>query len=160
MKNQIKVKLTAYTKYVQPNMSDYVVDAPNDNKIYARKHKEWVDITDINTRTSVGITENSGLDLIHIPTEHKYILNVRKQEILETELPSTLEDDMVYYVESCSAQTYIWGGTAWSRGNNDYVYAAEYEGSLSGGTALTLESIDEIIFGVNSKGVYDGNSTN
>lgn len=157
MNNQIKVKLTAYTKYVQPDLSDYVLDTPDDGKTYARKHKQWVDISDIRERTKVAITENSGLDLIYLPEQYTYILKVRKEDLLQTQLPSILEDDTVYYIASCSAEEYICGGTVFSDGHNEYVYESEYEDTLDGGTAV-LEDV-EIIYGLNSKGVCD-ESTN
>lgn len=38
---KIKVKLTAYTKGIIPDISNLVVEAPADDKLYARKNKEW-----------------------------------------------------------------------------------------------------------------------
>jgi hypothetical protein len=36
----LKVKLSAYTKGIIPDYSNFVTEAPNDGKIYARKDKE------------------------------------------------------------------------------------------------------------------------
>ena len=48
---KLNVKLSAYSKGVIPNISNYLTEAPEDGKLYARKDKQWesINISELET---------------------------------------------------------------------------------------------------------------
>ena len=58
---KLNVKLSAYSKGVIPNVSNYLTEAPEDGKLYARKDKQWesIDISEIES-SSLIITKDGG----------------------------------------------------------------------------------------------------
>lgn len=48
---KLNAKLSAYSKGVIPNVSNYLTEAPEDGKLYARKDKQWesIDISELET---------------------------------------------------------------------------------------------------------------
>lgn len=158
---KIKAKLKAYTKGILPtkvseleNDEHFISEAPIDGHLYGRKDGTWQNIDKAINKTAIEIPENSGLNLSYTDITSTYTISVRQKNITETELPSVLEDDTVYYVEDLEANVFIDGGTAFSSGNNDYVIVGEFGATLDGGVASTM-AFDNEILPLNSKGVYE-----
>lgn len=143
----LKVKLSAYTKGIIPDYSNFVTEAPNDGKIYARKDKEWVDIKDEYQGYKVVVGENSGLDIKHIDNATDE-LSIRQWVGLESELPSILESDKTYYtIDNTLPNYYLLGGTAYSEEEESF------EQIMQGGTAIT-RNFDITLQAMNSRGEY------
>lgn len=159
MNINIKAKLRAYTKGIIPvnisqlyNDLNFIPDAPDNGVTYGRKNNEWVDIDDMVTHTTLAVTEDSGLNLA--VTGRDYVLNIKKYEITQSELPSELEADTTYYVLDQEPNNYINGGTAFSSGNNDYIDISEFSVITNGGHANTQANI--LMYPINAEGVYNG----
>lgn len=45
-KVRLRAKLTAYTKGIIPDVSKYIIEAPDDDKFYGRKNGAWESISD------------------------------------------------------------------------------------------------------------------
>ena len=60
---KLKIKLSAYTKGILPDTSDFVIDTPQDDKVYGRKNRQWVDLTHELDKTRLMTDENSGIKL-------------------------------------------------------------------------------------------------
>lgn len=157
----IKAKLKAYSKGVIPvnisqlyNDLDFIPDAPNDSKIYARKDKAWINVDEELRRTTLSLDDNSGLNLDFNPDTLNYTLSVRKKDILKNQLPNTLEHDTVYYVMELTPNNYINGGTAFSNGDNDFVDISDFNSFMNGGAANTQANV--FVYPTNSEGVYNG----
>lgn len=158
MNINIKAKLKAYTKGIIPvnisqlnNDLDFISDVEQDG-VFARKTGEWININDALVRTRILIPEDSGLNLEQ--DGYDYTLSVRKQDILQKDLPNVLENDTVYYVLDLTADEYINAGTAFSNGNNEYVIESDFNSLMNGGDASSQANI--FIKPLNSQGVYNG----
>ena len=158
---KIKARLKAYTKGILPTkVSDlendlHFIEDVNGDGVYVRAEGQWIRADQALDKTIIELVDNSGLDLIEPPLgSNIYQLGIRKWEGTELELPNTLEDDKIYYVEDLTANNYINGGTAWSDGNNEYVSRSEFNNEIIGGNARSIANI--ILRPLNSKGVYNG----
>lgn len=148
---KIRTKLRAYTKGIIPDTSKFLTDAPEDGNIYGRQDGQWLNITESTMPISIELEENSGLNLSY--ADHIYTLGIRKEDINQNQLPSTLADDTVYYVRDLTPNYYVSGGTAYSSGNNEYVLISEFIDSLSGGQAGLNTTL--ILEGTNSEGLLN-----
>lgn len=161
MKIDIKAKLKAYTRGILPtrvseliNDMDYIPDV-KDDRLYARTHGAWIQIDDLG-KTEIELLDNSGLNLEQLMPPNKcpiYKIGIRKQEILETELPETLAEDTTYYVVDLTPNQFVDGGTAFSNGNNEYVYTNEFSQEIDGGNATTTQ-FNQTLLPLNSNGIY------
>lgn len=97
---KLNVKLSAYSKGVIPNISNYLTEAPEDGKLYARKDKQWesIDISEIES-SSLIITKDGGTYNLETKeyagpesgvTEWKegWTYFITEDEVPETEVPS------------------------------------------------------------------------
>lgn len=158
---KIKAKLQAYTKGILPTKVSqlendlHFVEDVNDDNYYLRTKDHWVKTNENLGKTILQLAENSGLDLEYIHDDNTYIINIRKWEGTELDLPNVLENDTTYYVEDLTPNLYINGGTAWSDGNNEYVALSEYDSIIDGGNSSTT-TYNTIMYPIDSKGVYNG----
>lgn len=139
---KLKVKLSAYTKGIIPDVSKFIEDAPADNKIYGRENNTWTEL-DIPTQADTVVTEaGSGIDI----DKKDYIAKISVRQQTVEELPDDILDDMTYYViEKDRPDIYLVGGTAYSSEENEYIE------EINGGTASTT-NFNFIINPLTSKG--------
>ena len=100
---KLNVKLSAYSKGVMPNVSNYLTEAPEDGKLYARKDRQWesIEIPEIITdeESNVIITKDGAT--FNIQTKEYYgpesgvtewkegwTYFITEDEVPETEVPS------------------------------------------------------------------------
>ena len=137
---KINAKLKAYTKGFIPskvsqliNDSDFITEAPNDDRYYVRKNREWVeDKQHIITL----VDENPGLNLVKVPDRDEYKLSIR-QAILENDDDKELEPDTTYYRKEKAPEIFLSSGTAFSSGDNEFVDITEYNLLYTGGNSKT-----------------------
>ena len=153
---KIKAKLNAYTKGIIPDVSEFIKDVKDDGNVYVRKYGEWVEANNALKNEIIRVAENSGLNLVYDATDNSYTLSIRKEELTQTEFEelTQLESDTTYYVEEQTANVFDDGGTAFSDGNNEFVYHSEFTSEVNGGNADSIANI--IMNPLNSKGVYNG----
>ena len=158
---KIKAKLKAYTKGVLPtklsdleNDEHFIQEAPLDGSIYGRKLGTWQNIDKALDKTVLEVPENSGLNLSYEDATSTYTISVRQENITELDLPNSLENDTVYYVENLHASVFIDGGTSFSEGNNEYITLNEFSTTIDGGVASTI-NFNNVLLPLNSKGVYE-----
>lgn len=157
---KLNVRLSAYTKGALPDLSQYLTDAQGsidkDDKVYARKNGEWVDIKTLDSDEQFIIAQpGSGLDLIQDEVElNNYYISIRQKTGKLSDIQH-FEDDTTYYILDEQPEEYINGGTAFSDGNNDFIDSSEYQYNINGGQAHAIFELE--LLPINSKGVYDGN---
>lgn len=154
MNIKLNINLSAYSKGVIPDVSDFIKDAPNDGKFYGRHNKEWASLEDFIVDQQVDVQEGSGLTIVKRQDGQPDLLSVR-QQVVDT-LPVELEDDTTYYVIDNTPDLYLNGGTAFSDGHNDLVESSEYTEEIEGGSSgVVVETVS--LEPVNSKGeAYNG----
>ena len=151
IKHKLRVKLRAYTKGIIPEVPDYsqfITDAPSDDKFYGRKNGKWAEI-EANLANKVIVEEGSGLNKENLDEERYLIkLSLRKWEGKEQDLPYILQKDTTYYTyDNRIPDLIIDGGTAYSDENE------EFDTNIKFGNARTL--IWDIKFNsMNAKGEY------
>ena len=145
-KINLKVKLSAYTKGIIPDVSKFIEDAPNDGHIYARVDGKWICVLDVQPDEIV-LYNNAGLDLRKID-KHTSAISVRQWVGKESELPE-IEDNKTYYViEKNRPNTIIVGGTAYTATEDE----PEYVQTIYGGNCRSSHTIE--CKPMNSKGEY------
>lgn len=103
---KLNVKLSAYSKGVIPNVSNYLTEAPEDGKLYARKDKQWesIEIPELETAedSNIIITKDGAKYNIQTKeyfgpesgiTEWKegWTYFITEDEVPETEVPEEVE---------------------------------------------------------------------
>lgn len=136
---KINAKLKAYTKGFIPskvsqliNDSDFITEAPSDDRYYVRKNREWVEDKQ---HTIALVEENSGLNLEKSDID-EYKLSIR-QAILENDDDRELEPDTTYYRKEKEPEIFFSSGTAFSSGDKEFVDVSEYDTIYQGGNANT-----------------------
>lgn len=151
---KIKVKLTAYTKGIIPDTSNFIEDVPeNSEGVYLRKHKEWVPLNSEVKDQFIIAEEGSGLEIT--PIQGTKNSNIKIKQLLAEIIPEYIEDDTTYYIIENTPDIYINGGTAFSDGNNEFIDLSEYNILLEGGGATTY-NYDLNALPLNAKGEYNG----
>ena len=148
MNIKFNVKLSAYTRGIIPDVSEFIKDAPADGKIYGRKDNNWVNIKDQILDQQIIVEKGSGLNLTQLEG-NKQALSIRQQIL--NKLPDIFEDDTTYYIVENTPDLYINGGTAYSDGENEYVDVIEYGQIILGGANFVLDLLP-----TNNEGVYNG----
>lgn len=141
---KLKVKLSAYSKGIIPDVSKFIEDAPVDNKVYGRKNNEWVDIKADVLDQQIIIEKGSGLNIKHIEPNIDS-LSVRQSVI--TNQKEIVDEDTTYYLIENTPDLYIVGGTA-------FLDEDGYNQKIIGGNASTT-IFDETLLPINSEGKYN-----
>ena len=157
---KLNVRLSAYTKGALPDLSPYLKDAQGsidkDDKVYARKNDEWVDIKTLDSDEQFIIAQpGSGLDLIQDEVElNNYYISIRQKTGKLSDIQQ-FEDDTTYYILDEQPEEYINGGTAFSDGYEDISVDSQYVDYIDGGKANTVD-YDLELLPLNAKGVLNG----
>lgn len=142
---KLNIKLSAYSKGVIPDVSNYLTEAPEDGKLYGRKDKQWEVIP--NQLTNILTDENSGIKIDY--NEDNTINISAKQFTGKEDEIAEFQNDYTYYIVENTPDLYINGGTAYSDEEN------EFEDTVKGGNAST-SSFELNTLPIDSKGVYNG----
>lgn len=151
---KLKATLSAYTKLDIPELTKNIVyEAPDDDKLYGRKNKQWEEI--ILPKGNKELRVKNGLNLE--TTDEAYILSIKQQTLLNKDLPKKLEEDTTYYVIDNTPDFYMNGGTAYSDeieliNNKEY---SSYRKEMFGGDSTT-KIFDIDLLPIDNKGVYNG----
>ena len=141
---KLRVKLSAYSKGIIPDVSKFIEDAPVDDKVYGRKNNEWVDIKADVLDQQIIVEKGSGLNITHIEPNIDS-LSIR-QAIIENE-KEIIDEDTTYYLIENTPDLYIVGGTA-------FLDEDRYNQEIIGGNASTT-LFDEVLLPINSEGKYN-----
>lgn len=137
---KLNVKLSAYTKGIIPDVSEFIKDAPKDGNVYFRGDGEWIDAIKRLKQDLPGselvLPENSGL-IKTIINEDTYTLAIR-QWIGQAKDLNELEEDTTYYIYDNSPNFYLIAGTAYSDEEE------LYDKTFYGGNAYTQKYKIEI----------------
>lgn len=147
---KLNIKLSAYTKGIIPDFSNFIDEAPDDGEIYGRKDKEWVNIDENLQTQEIIVEQGSGLNLEHVEGEMDS-LSIRQEIIYPDELPNELAEDTTYYIIPNTPGLFITGGTSFSE------IQKEFRQEVYGGnsTTNTEAQIAIMLIPINSKGIYE-----
>lgn len=151
---QLKVTLSAYTKGVIPDTSQFLTDAPDDGNIYGRQNNEWVEINQV-AGDNLILSDNSGLILNR--EGNTVELSIDNQFLTEDEFKnlSQVDPNAIYYIKEDPIQLFINGDTAFTDGYFDQILQEQipsaYNEIINGGSASTI-NFDLIMIPLNSLG--------